>query len=341
MVTEKIKRQVTIEEVAQKANVSKTTVSFYINGKFEKMSSKTQEKIKKVIEELEYSPSIAARSLKSKQTNLIGVIISDISNPFSSFIVKGIDDVARRNNYQIIIGNTNYDPRLEKIYVQKMFDVRVDGFIIQPTMKSSRIIQKLVDNGHNIVLLDSIFSDFKGSFVKTNNYEITYEVIESLIKKGYEEFIFLSEDITLLGPRIERLKGFSDCLEKWNKKYLVHSLKSVASRDEIYSKLLESINFSKKTLLFGANGRVTQEVFKILKEEGWNIPDPIGIIGFDDWGWKELTHPTVSAINQPAREEGKKAIKILMDMIENNGYKNETKILNCNVNWRDSTNILP
>lgn len=340
MVTKRRKSQVTITEVAKRAEVSKTTVSFYLNGKFEKMSAETQEKIRKIIEDMEYSPNLVARSLKSKQTNLIGVIVSDISNPFSSFIVKGIDDIARREGYQIIVGNTNYDSKLENIYVQKMFDIRVDGFIIQPTMHSKGIIEKLVENGHNIVLLDSIFDGFKGSFVKTNNYEITYKTMEQLVKKGYEEFLFISENIQLLGPRIERAKGFSEALEKYGKAYSIQTFSFPITKEKVKDKLIRNIDFSKKTLIFGANGRVLETIFKISKEEQWQMPDPLGILGFDDWGWQELTYPTVSAIDQPTYEEGKEAVEILIDMIENKEFKNEKKILECTINWRESTNLL-
>lgn len=335
----KKKSNVTIDEVAMRADVSKTTVSFYLNGRFEKMSSETKERIKRVIDETGYSPSTVARSLKFKKTNLIGVIVTDISNPFSSLIVKGIDDVARKNNYQIIVGSTNFDKELEKTYIQQMFDIRVDGFIIQPTMKSNKTIQNLVDDGRNIVLLDSVFKEFKGAFVKTNNYDVTNKAIERLIEKGYEDFIFISEDIELLGPRIERAKSFCDTLEKRKLQYSIQTIRSPINREEIKNKLTKSIDFTKKTLLFGSNGIILQNIFKISKENQWIVPDPIGIIGFDDWGWQELTYPTVSAIYQPTYEEGKKAIEFLMEMIENKLNKNKVEILPCNINWRQSTNL--
>ncbi|HLR36143.1 MAG TPA: LacI family DNA-binding transcriptional regulator [Tissierellales bacterium] len=335
----KKKSNVTIDQVAMKADVSKTTVSFYLNGRFEKMSAETKARIERVINETGYSPSTVARSLKIKRTNLIGVIVTDISNPFSSLIVKGIDDIARKNNYQIIVGSTNFEKKLEETYIQQMFDIRVDGFIIQPTMKSNRTIQSLVDDGRNIVLLDSVFEEFKGAFVKTNNYDVTNRAIKELIEKGYEDFIFISEDIELLGPRIERAKSFCDILERHELPYSIQTIRSPINKDEIKDKLDKNIDFSKKTLLFGSNGLILQNIFKIAKENQWTVPNPIGIIGFDDWGWQELTHPTVSAIAQPTYEEGKKAIEFLIQMIDNKMYGNKIEILPCNINWRQSTNL--
>ncbi|KGM97429.1 LacI family transcriptional regulator [Clostridium novyi A str. 4552] len=343
MVNKRRKSKITISEVAERADVSKTTVSFYLNGKYDKMSAETQSRIKKVIEEVGYSPSTVARSLKLKRTNLLGVIVADISNPFSSYIVKGVDDIARKNNYQIIVGSTNFDPKLEKVYLDKMFDVRVDGFIIQPTMKSKNIIQSLVDDGHNIVLLDSIFKEFKGICVKTNNYEVTTQTIEELIGKGYEDFIFISDDIELLGPRMERANSFCDTLQKYGQSYSVETFPSSFDDEkvyvDVYNKLSKRIDFSKKTILFACNGRILEKIFKLAKEKRWDIPESIGIIGFDDWGWQELTYPTVSAIEQPTYEEGKIAGELLIDKIEGKIKENYIKVLECKVNWRDSTNI--
>ena len=126
-------KKVTIKDIADMAGTSKTTVSFYLNGKYEKMSAETKVKIEKVIKETNYSPSIVARSLTSKKMNLIGVIVADISNPFSSTIVKGIDKVARKEDYQIIVGSSNYDFYYEEKYINRMLDMGVDGFIVHYT----------------------------------------------------------------------------------------------------------------------------------------------------------------------------------------------------------------
>ena len=100
--------KITIKEIACRAQTSKTTVSFYLNGRTDKMSEETRQRIAKVIEETNYRPSVAARLLNAKETKLIGVIIGDITNSFANQIVKGIDDIAREKRYQLIVGNSNY-----------------------------------------------------------------------------------------------------------------------------------------------------------------------------------------------------------------------------------------
>ncbi|MDZ5035478.1 LacI family DNA-binding transcriptional regulator, partial [Clostridium perfringens] len=115
--------KLTINDIAKKANTSKTTISFYLNGKFEKMSPDTRRRIEQVIEETNYSPNIMARSLKSKKSNLIGVVVADITNPFSNNIVKGIDDVARKKGYQIIVGSSSLRYSHEEKYIKRMLDM--------------------------------------------------------------------------------------------------------------------------------------------------------------------------------------------------------------------------
>lgn len=109
-----MKEKITIRDIAERAGTSKTTVSFFLNGKTDKMSEETQARIAQVIKETNYRPSIAARSLNAKETRLIGVIIGDITNTFANQIVKGIDDFARDNRYQLIVGNSNYNLKMKK-----------------------------------------------------------------------------------------------------------------------------------------------------------------------------------------------------------------------------------
>ena len=129
-----MKNNITIKDIANLANVSKTTVSFYLNGKFEKMSEDTKSRIEKVIKDTNYQPSNVARSLNFKKTNLIGVIIGDITNSFANQIVKGIETFAHTKGYQLIICSSGYNIDVEKQYVTTLLAMGVDGFIVQPTI---------------------------------------------------------------------------------------------------------------------------------------------------------------------------------------------------------------
>lgn len=337
MVNEGVK--LTINDIARKAKTSKTTVSFYLNGKFDKMSPDTKRRIEQVIEETNYSPNIMARSLKLKKSNLIGVVVADITNPFSSNIVKGIGEITRRKGYQILVGSTNLDYYNEEEYFKKMLDMGVDGFIVQPTKNFDKLYPVIKNKGKKIVVLDSVSSKYTGKWVKTNNYEIVYEAVLKLAEKGYEEFILVTEAPDKLAARMERKTGFEDAVNKINCKSFIEIINENTEVDEIAEMLKINISNNKKTLVFAINGKILQKVFKAVKMEGFDVPNHVGIIGFDKWDWTMYASPSVTTIDQPTYEEGKYAAKMLIEMIEENDDFYKSEVFNCNINWEESTDL--
>lgn len=333
------RKKLTIKDIALKANTSKTTVSFYLNEKFDKMSYDTRKKIEKVIEETNYTPNIMAQSLKSKKSRLIGVIVADITNPFSNNIVKGIDDIARKEDYQIIFGNSNFEYINEKKYIERMLDMGVDGFIVQPTMQFDKLVAAIEKAGKKIVCVDRVSPKFKGKYVKTNNYDITFKAITQLYNRGYEEFIFISEDLDTSITRIERKNGFIDAIQSIGANSNIIKVESQTSYIELSKELMKYINISKKVAIFAAHDKILQKVFRASKYIGWDIPNQVGIIGFDNWNWTIYASPSVTTIDQPTYQEGKHATKLLIDMIENRDSVLDSAVFDCNIAWKESTNL--
>lgn len=333
------RKKLTIKDIALKANTSKTTVSFYLNEKFDKMSYDTRKRIEKVIEETNYTPNIMAQSLKSKKSRLIGVIAADITNPFSNNIVKGIDDIARKEDYQIIFGNSNFEYINEKKYIERMLDMGVDGFIVQPTMQFDKLVAAIEKAGKKIVCVDRVSPKFKGKYVKTNNYDITFKAITQLYNRGYEEFIFISEDLDTSITRIERKNGFIDAIQSIGANSNIIKVESQTSYIELSKELMKYINISKKVAIFAAHDKILQKVFRASKYIGWDIPNQVGIIGFDNWNWTIYVSPSVTTIDQPTYQEGKHATKLLIDMIENRDSVLDSAVFDCNIAWKESTNL--
>ncbi|PNM83714.1 transcriptional regulator [Streptococcus sp. FDAARGOS_146] len=333
----KLAKKLTIKDIAEIAQTSKTTVSFYLNGKYEKMSQETREKIKKVIEETNYKPSIVARSLNSKRTKLIGVLIGDITNSFSNQIVKGIEDIAHQNGYQVMIGNSNYNQESEDKYIESMLLLGVDGFIIQPTSnfrKYSRIIE---EKKKRMVFFDSQLYEHRTSWVKTNNYDAVYDVTQACVAKGYEKYILITADISRLSTRIERASGFMDALADSSLEYT-----SLIIEDEhtdlgkMKEFLQKEVNSGEKTLVFVPNCWALPLVFTVMKDLDFDIPN-VGLIGFDNTEWTSLSSPSITTIVQPAFEEGQQATKILIDQIEGRHQEEKQQVLDCSVHWKEST----
>lgn len=331
------KNKVTIKEIAEMSNTSKTTVSFYLNGKTNKMSDETRKKIAKVIQETGYKPSIVARSLNYKSSKLLGILIGDITNTFSNQIVKGIEDMASMEGYQIIVGNTNYDDTKEAMYIERMLSMGVDGFIIQPTAKFRKNSTKIQETNKPMVFFDSKIYDHKTSWVKTNNYEATYNATMECIKKGYQNYILVTADPSLISTRIERVTGFKDALTDYDLLYETRIVEDDKSNpDDIKRYFEDTIDEKKKTLVFVPNCWALPMVFIALKEYYERMPT-VGLMGFDNTEWTNFSSPSVTTIVQPGFEEGQQAAQILINQIENRDDKQGQKVLDCTINWNQST----
>lgn len=329
--------KITIKEIARRAQTSKTTVSFYLNGKMDKMSEATRKRIEAIIRETNYHPNFAARTLNAKKTHLIGVIIGDITNAFANQIVKGIDDVARKEHYQLIVGSSGYDVDREAYYVERMLAMGVDGFIIQPSMRFEALSEQMDRQGKDVVFIDSQISLNKGKWVKTNSYEAIREACAVLLKQQYDEFLMITADPSVLSTRAERVQGFADALAEQGRQCETMIVSGDIGEEEMADQINHRLRFGVKTLIFVANCFLLPRVYQAMKEYRNLIPQTIGLLGIDNTEWCSLASPSVTTIVQPAYEEGTQAAKILIDALEERNQEPPNQILTCSVNWKDST----
>ena len=329
--------KITINEIAKLAGVSKTTISFYLNGKTQRISLKTQNRIATIIKQTNFQPNLAARCLNSKSSKLIGVLISDITNTFSNQIVKGIETIASKYNYQVIVGNSEYSYQREENYIEQMLSMGVAGFIVQPTAQFRKLSKKLLKLNKPLVFFDSKLYDLKSNWIKTNNYEATYETIVKCIIKGYESFYLITADPQLISTRLERVSGFIDALADYNFNYKTFILENDRVDFKMLHNFFEStLHVSKKSLVFVPNCWALPDIYLALKQYRNNMPQ-IGLIGFDNLEWVNFSSPSITTIIQPAFKEGEEAAKIVIDQIEGKNKLDNQKILNCYVNWNEST----
>lgn len=330
-------KKVTINDIARLSNTSKTTVSFYLNGKFEKMSDDTKKKIEDTIKKYNYQPNFFARKLNDKTSKLIGVLIGDITNSFSNQIVKGIDEAANEKGYKIIVANTNYQHSNEKKYIEHLINIGVDGFIVQPTLKFKKLNDKIIAAKKQVVFFDSQTRIENTKWVKTNNYEVVLNTTEELIKSGYNKYILLTADPSVLTTRKERASGFLDALTLNNMECVVEVVDNNVTPQEISSIVAKHLSLADKTLIFVANCWLLPIAFLGLKEYKDLMPNTIGLLGFDNTEWTNLSTPTITTIVQPAFSEGYIAAKIVIDSIEKTGNELPNQLLQCQVSWQQST----
>ena len=332
------KKRLTITQIAEMAGTSKTTVSFYLNGKTDRMSDETQKRIARVIEETGYEPSPLARGMNAKESKLIGVIIGDITNAFANQIVKGIDEVISDEGYRMLVCNSNFSKQSELAYIDRLLALGVDGFIVQPTAQFKEITRQISDAKKPLVFIDSKLYDFASSWVKTDNYEASYQAIEACVKKGYRRFLIVTAEPGLISSRVERMSGFVDALESHDIDFsqLVIDDERV-DEEKLRAFLAANIDGETPTLVFAPNCWALPEVYKCCRDYYGLMPDRMGLLGFDNTEWVSVASPSVSVVIQPAREEGATAARILLDAIADKGEADPHQVLDCQVQWGDTT----
>ncbi|WP_308002573.1 LacI family DNA-binding transcriptional regulator [uncultured Parolsenella sp.] len=332
------KKRITINDIAAMAGTSKTTVSFYLNGKTGRMSEDTQERIKAAIAKTGYEPSPIARGMNAKRTQLLGVIIGDITNTFSNQIVKGVEGVAAKAGYRVLVSSSNHSRTDERAYIDRLLAVGVDGFIVQPTAQFKEISKVIEDAGKQLVFFDSKFYDFASNWVKTDNYEATSRAVGECERRGYRRFLLVAAPPQLLSSRIERTSGFVDALEAAEMGFTQFEIENdEVDVEKLREFLRANIDGTTPTLVFAPNCWALPDVYVAMREFYPLMPTHVGLLGFDNTEWAGVASPSVSVVTQPAFEEGAEACRILLDLIQNKGDVNPHQVLDCHVQWGATT----
>lgn len=335
-----MKKRVTINEIAKMAKTSKTTVSFYLNNKFEHMSEDTKNRIEKVIRETNYSPSIPAQSLKSNKMNLIGVLIGDITHSFANKLVKGINHSTREHGYQFIISETNYDPEIEAKYISQMISMGVDGFIVQPTKKFSDNLPLIRSSQKKVVFVDSTLDSEEFLSVSANHYVASKNAAIELKNNNYEQIYILSANPKIISTRRDRIDGFVDGFgEAYQDKITKIFMREQLSQEEINKTIDEIIEEDRKSLIVVVNCWMLPAVYRRVLKDKELIPERISLIGFDNDDCLKIANPSVTTIVQPAYNEGKEAAKLLIRSIEDKNKVEdiESKVVSCEIVYGDTT----
>ncbi|UOQ95631.1 substrate-binding domain-containing protein [Halobacillus shinanisalinarum] len=304
----------TISDVAEHAHVSKSTVSQFLNERFDYMREETRERIEKSIAELNYQPNVVARSLKLKSTATIGVIVANILHSFSTQVVRAIEDKLNDNNFSTIICNADDDPIKEKRYIETLLAKQVDGLIIFPTSGNIAVYQRLVDANYPIVFVDRCVSGLSVDTVKLENHEAAGLAVEHLVMNGYEDIAIMTTsldgDIT---PRVERVDGYKCALERFQKPVQEEYIKG-KDRKFLKQELAELFSLPKPPqAIISGNDLTLMEILEYATENGIKIGTDIGLVTIDEVAFAQVYHPSLTTVSQPTFEMGEKAADLLLN----------------------------
>lgn len=310
-------KAITMADVAKKANVSKSTVSQFINERYEFMSAQTKERIKKAVEELNYMPNSVARSLTQKRTSTIGVIVANILHSFSTQVIRSIEDVCNKSDVHVIVCNADDDPEKERNYIEMLKAKQVDGLIIFPTGGNVELYKKMVMEKYPLVFVDRMVEDSGVSTILLDNEKASELLVNHLCENDYRRIAFITTSLERqLTPRMERLQGYKKGLKKnslpYNEKFCVGARKSQIQES---LQTMFAQDPPPDSLVCG-NDLSLLEAMKFIRKKGLKVPADVGLVSIDEVPYSEVLDPTLTVVAQPAFEMGADAADLLLKKIE-------------------------
>ncbi|KIL37481.1 hypothetical protein SD71_02255 [Cohnella kolymensis] len=313
----------TLKEVAQLAGVSTATVSNAINDK-KYVRSEVKEQVYSAMQALNYQPNTIAKSLRKQESRIVGLLISDVANPFFASVARGIEMELAANDYNVLLCNTDSSVEKEREYLEGLIGKRIDGLIVSSAGNTGDYFRSMEETGVPIVFLNRCPQFMNCDVILTNNTRGAYDATEHLIRHGYNRIAIITGP-TSLSTGKDRLTGYRRALEDYGISEQDALVKEgrfdIESGYEKMKELLEQEY--KPDAVFVSNNSMTLGGYKYLKEKEISIPDQLAVIVFDDPDWAELVDPPVTSVRQPTYELGVQAAKLMMASIKDRKTKHD------------------
>jgi LacI family transcriptional regulator len=324
-----MKKRISIADIAKELNVSKTTVSFVLNGKAKEnyISDALAERVIKYVEEVGYKPNDLARGLRTGKTKIIGMLVEEISDAFFSSIARIIEESAYKKGYKIFYSSTENNPEKTKELINVFRSRQVDGYIIAPTPGIEEDIKALLNDNLPVVLFDRYFPELPTDTVIVENFESSFNAIKHLVKNGFKSIAF----ITLVSDQVQmedRLNGYLQAIEESN---LKPTVKAVSFENEPEENISEIKRFLEQQTnldaLFFSTNYLAENGLEAIRALNLRIPEDLGIVVFDDSNLFRLFSPPITAIAQPIKELSEAIIDLLLRRLTENDKTPEKKMI--------------
>jgi len=312
-------RNITIGDVARLAGVSNATVSRALQ-KPDVVSEKTREKVNAAVLETGYTQNVMARNLRLDRTGMVVALVPDISNPFFSEILSGIESVATREGYNVLIANTNNDPAREHIYASYVQSNLADGILLLnghvPVPNGAQKIIGDMSNLPPMVALCERIPNVDLPTVVIDNVDAARLATQHLIEMGHTNIVHVAGPIDNILTK-DRRDGFLSALENaglaQNLSDIFYGDFTINSGKKAFGKINQKEDIP--TAIFCANDEIAMGVISAAREAGFSVPDDISVVGFDDIEIAEHYYPTLTTIHQPRRQLGVVAMEQLVELI--------------------------
>ena len=341
------KKHLTIVDIARRAGVAPMSVSRVINENGY-VSKQMREKVLKVVKESNYHPNALARSLKSQRTQVIGVLLPDIINPFSAELVRGIQEVLLPQGYSFFISTSERSVAREQAALRAFFEHRADGLIVatRETKETNDFLVRLAEPGMPMVVVGRQFNHPHVDHVTADHWKGGYEAVEHLISLGHQSIGFIGVSL-VNGAGLRRFRGYLDALRDnklpVNGKLIVGPDRvtgpDYSTQDDGYEAMKRLLAQRKRpTAILARNDFTAMGAMYAIRDAGLSVPGDIAIVGFDNVPLSAYTTPPLTTVDQTILQQGREAARLMLERIAGDRSRERREIcLECNLIIREST----
>jgi LacI family transcriptional regulator len=305
----------TIRDVAKLAGVAPITASRVISNSGY-ASDEVRQRVNQAAEQLGYVPNVLARSLRSKRTRTLALVLTDITNPFWTTVARGVDDAASEEGYHVIFCNTDESASKQESYLEALIQKQVDGILLVPARSKESPIKLLHQQNVQVVLLDRRLPNMEVDVVRCDSSGGAYQLVQLLLKLGHRRIAILSGP-SGVSSADDRVAGYKRALQeaglKTEDQLIIYGDFSLESGYQMTHDLLAMT--PRPTALFASNNFIAIGALKALHDAGLVVPEDMSVVGFDDLPAAIVVEPFLTVAFQPAYEMGQRATKRLLECL--------------------------
>jgi LacI family kdg operon repressor len=313
-------RRATIGDVAATAGVSKATVSRFFNHRERLLSPDIQARVEAAIATLGYSPNPMAQALSRGNSRLIGLIVADITNPYSVAVLRGAEKACQDAGYLVILFNLGNESGREREALDALAGYRVDGFILNTLGRGTGVVDAVALHGKPAVLVDRRHAGMQADFVSLDNAGAMASACEHLLDSGYRELLYITEPKNDVSTRRERAAAFNACMAAHAPRVTGGVFESEDGDHDGLDDALHALHGraarGRPVAVIAGNAVVTLRVAAAMARLQKNFGADMGFVGFDDPEWAPLIGPGLTTIAQPTDELGRSAALCLIERLQ-------------------------
>jgi DNA-binding LacI/PurR family transcriptional regulator len=302
----------TVSDVAARAGVSVSTAARVLSGRGY-AAEETRLLVMDAARELGYVPNRIARSLRTRRTNLIGLLIGDVENSFYSVIAKNVESVAKDAGYHVVLCNSDDDADNEREYLQLLEGMQVDALIVTPTSKNRRYLTRLLESGLVIVQMDRRVHGLPADAILVDNEAGAASAVSRLIEAGHERIGILTGELDVQTAS-RRLAGYERALRDHGIPIRDELIRTGSfHRDHAVDDATDLIRARPApTAIFAANNILAEGALMAVEQRGMNVPRDLSVVGFDDVQWMSMIEPPLTTVRQPVAEMARSAAELTL-----------------------------